>query len=67
MMEQMWHGTLQTHIDKTIFPKAEEFAPGLAFIAGFGNIVIVDIADHGLVMIDTGSFLNAEQNFDMVG
>lgn len=37
----------------------EEFAPGLAFVNAFANVLVVD-TDEGLVLVDTSSMFHAE-------
>jgi alkyl sulfatase BDS1-like metallo-beta-lactamase superfamily hydrolase len=62
--ERLWAGTAST---SELGPVAltlglEDYADGVAFLSSFGNLTLVETAD-GLVLIDTGSFFLAAQNF----
>jgi len=54
--ERLWAGSDEPPF--TTFLGLEEYAPGLAFVSSFGNVVALDTAE-GLVLVDTSSFITA--------
>jgi glyoxylase-like metal-dependent hydrolase (beta-lactamase superfamily II) len=61
MAEKLWRGdasTAEVHPMKT-FLGLEEYAPGLAFVSGFANVVLIRTG-AGLVMVDTGNAFAAD-------
>jgi len=54
--ERLWAGADEQPFLQ--FYGLEEYAPGLAFVSSFGNVIALDTAE-GLVLVDTSSFLTA--------
>jgi alkyl sulfatase BDS1-like metallo-beta-lactamase superfamily hydrolase len=63
LAERLWTGEESTERLQpvTTLLGLEAFAPGLAFVASFANVTVVETAE-GLVLIDTGSFFLAANN-----
>jgi alkyl sulfatase BDS1-like metallo-beta-lactamase superfamily hydrolase len=54
--ERMWKGS-EEHSFTSLYG-LEEYAPGLAFVSSFANVIALDTAE-GLVLVDTSSMLTA--------
>lgn len=67
LADKYWRGeTGDTNPNPMAASRAlSEVAPGVAFLASFGNCTAID-TDDGLVMVDTGSQFNATRVFDEV-
>jgi alkyl sulfatase BDS1-like metallo-beta-lactamase superfamily hydrolase len=67
LAEHLWSGEESTERLQpvTTLLGLEQFGDGLAFVASFANVTVVDTAE-GLVLIDTGSFFLAESNHGQI-
>jgi alkyl sulfatase BDS1-like metallo-beta-lactamase superfamily hydrolase len=61
--ERLWAGADEQPFSQ--FYGLEEYAPGLAFVSSFGNVIALDTAE-GLVLVDTSSSLTAAVVHDAV-
>jgi alkyl sulfatase BDS1-like metallo-beta-lactamase superfamily hydrolase len=63
LAERLWTGEESTERLQpvTTLLGLEAFGEGLAFVASFANVTVIDTAE-GLVLIDTGSFFLADNN-----
>jgi glyoxylase-like metal-dependent hydrolase (beta-lactamase superfamily II) len=63
---EAWDGRLgnEINVNKFITNTLEELTPGIAFIATFANVVILN-SDHGLILVDCGAELMASQIFSL--
>lgn len=64
LAEQYWRGANGAASPNPMAASGQlsEVAPGVAFLAGFGNCTVID-TDEGLVMVDTGSQFHAARVF----
>ena len=67
LAERLWTGEESTERMQpvTTLLGLEQFGDGLAFLASFANVTVVDTAE-GLVLIDTGSFFLADNNHSQI-
>ncbi len=63
LAERAWAGDLDTPSMPRL--ELEEVAPGVAFVSSFANVAAIDGA-RGLTLIDTGSWLVADQQHGLV-
>ena len=65
--ERLWTGEESTERAQpvTTVIGLEELSAGLAFVASFANVTVLDTAE-GLVLIDTGSFFLARNNHSQI-
>jgi alkyl sulfatase BDS1-like metallo-beta-lactamase superfamily hydrolase len=66
--ESLWRGEHTTEGQNPVASMLlgfEQVAPRVGFVSSMGNVGVLD-TDDGLVLVDTGGFLFARQNFDSI-